>query len=65
MRPGLCNLCPINLKTAGSGAFRAHLLRIVNEVLPPQACGLLPEGAAQMVVGEATICLPLKGLVDL
>ncbi|MEE9314197.1 MAG: valine--tRNA ligase [Rhizobiaceae bacterium] len=23
-----------------------------------------PEGSAQMVVGEATVCLPLKGLVD-
>ncbi len=23
-----------------------------------------PEGAAQLVVGEATVCLPLKGLVD-
>jgi valyl-tRNA synthetase len=23
-----------------------------------------PEGSAQIVVGEATVCLPLKGLVD-
>ncbi|NRB32245.1 MAG: valine--tRNA ligase, partial [Rhizobiaceae bacterium] len=29
-----------------------------------EVAGAAPEGAAQMVLGEATVCLPLKGVVD-